>query len=305
MTVYERGYRAYTGTLEHGHPVLTIAAEGIRAARARLAFKVIAVIYLIWFVVCAFVLYIAVGTDLQGFGRMFGISTDVPGGFVLATLNVVLGMFYGFVAILTALLAVFVGSGLIADDLAAGALPLYLVRPMRGRDYVLGKALVIPGILAYAILLPGLFFYLLAAFWQPPGEAWSFLFSHLEIPARVFRHYLLAALIFSGLLLLLSSRTPRRGAVAVLAAAFLLAGMLINGIASSGLIEGHALRLLKLADLVGDTIIPIQIHAQATQPADRQDILAPEFGAFVVAVCLFTLGLVAAWRRTRSVEVIG
>ncbi|MEM7480490.1 MAG: hypothetical protein AAF481_04910 [Acidobacteriota bacterium] len=42
--------------------------------------------------------------------------------------------------ILAVILAAFVGPGLIAPDLAHGALPLYLARPFSRGDYVLGKA---------------------------------------------------------------------------------------------------------------------------------------------------------------------
>ena len=305
MTVFARGYRPYQGGFGRGHPALAIASEGIRWARSTVAFKRIAVLYLIWFVIWAFMLYLWVGTDLAQFGSRFGLEVATPQDYVLLVLNFVLSRFFGGVAVLTALLAIFVGAGLIADDLGSGALVLYLVRPIRGLDYVLGKALVIPGILAYAILLPGLFFYLLVSFWQPPGESWSFFFGHLEVPGRVLRHYLLACLIYDGLLLLLSSRTPRRGAVAVMAAAVVLGGVLINGVAAHDLVGDSAQQVLRLGDLVGDTVIPLEQAWQDVLPQARREMPPSEAAAFAIALLLFAVGFVSALRRARSVEVVG
>ena len=283
MTVFARGYRAYEGSYVRGHPALAIATEAMRWARSTKAFKRIAVFYLIWFVIWAFMLYLWVGTDLASFGERFGMALDTPQDYVLLVLKFVLSMFYGGVALLTALLAIFVGAGLIADDLAAGALPLYLVRPIRGRDYVTGKALVVPGILLYAIVLPGLFFYLLVSLWQPPGEAWSFFFGNLEVLGRIGRHYLLAAMTYSGILLFLSSRTSRRGAVAIMAAAVVLGGVMVSGLSEHDLVGPTAQRLLKLGDLVGSTVLPIQHAFQDLLPEGPTDVLPSEVGAFLVS----------------------
>ncbi len=58
MTVFARGYRPYEGDFVRGHPALAIATEGLRWARSTKAFKRIAIFYLIWFVICAFMLYL-------------------------------------------------------------------------------------------------------------------------------------------------------------------------------------------------------------------------------------------------------
>lgn len=303
MTVHARGYRAYAGRFGGLPAFLTIARSGLGIAWRRRSFRTIGVFYLVWLAILTFVLYAGVGTDLKWFFR--AQSANFQGSeFTVVILNEVLRTFYTGVSILTALLAIFVGAPLIADDLATGALPLHLVRPIRPLDYVLGKALVIPGILLATALAPGLFFYALVGLWQPPGETLSFLGAHLDVVGRVLEHYLVASAAYTGLVLLLSSRSARRGMVAVMAGTVLFTGVMLERVAANARVEGWLGDALGLANLPRDTIAMFIAHAWSWSRRARHAL--PDDDAIrILAVALLAVGLIAAWRRTRSVEVTG
>jgi len=289
------------------HPVLTIAGEGLRIALKRKAFKRIGIFYVIWFSMCTFFLYMVFGTHLGRFMEMFEKGLEgvegAPPDLAVVALDRILITFYSVVSLLTALLAIFIGAGLVADDLDAGALPLYLVRPIRPWMYVAGKALVLPGIFLVAIVLPGLLFYLIVGLWQPPGRSWSFLSGHLEVVVAILEHYVLATAAYTGLMLFLSSRTPRRPAAAVMGAVTIFGGVLLGHLARGAVVQGRLASIFLLADLPKSAVTPFLWRTRAaTKPVDWER-LASHPAILAVALAVLVLGLVATWRRLRSVEV--
>jgi len=79
------------------------------------------------------------------------------------------------------LLTALVGPGLIAPDLANNALPLYLARPIRKRDYIVGKLLVLVGMMSVLTWVPLLLLFALQSALQ--GPAW--LAANLRIAAGI------------------------------------------------------------------------------------------------------------------------
>lgn len=302
MTVYARGYRPYAGRLGGAPPALVVAAEGLRTAWRMKAFKGIGVLYLIWFTIWAFLLYMTIGAG-RGLMSSDMVRTIAAADLRLVALNEILSIFYTGVAYLTALLAVFVGAPLISDDLATSALPLYLVRPLRAVDYAIGKALVIPGILAIALLVPGFLFYALVGAWQPPGETFSFLAGHLEVPGRVVVHYLFAAVAYTGLILLLSSRTPRRTAAGVVAGVIFFGGAMLRGMSTELGVGGLLGDVLGLADLPRNTVSVFIRQSFSYRFDPDPDPLPNGLAVAVLAAVLCAIGVAAAWRRARTVEV--
>ena len=301
MTVHARGYRAHAGRFGASPAFLAIAGSSLQVAWRRPSFRRIGVLYLIWLAICAFVLYAAAGSDLEMFFNraVRGLTGESR---AVVVLNEVFRLFYSGTAFLTALLAIFVGAPLIADDLASGAIALYLVRPLRAFDYVLGKALVIPGVLAAALLLPGTIFYVLVGMWQPPGETGAFLQENLALLGRVVEHYLVATGLYTGLVLLLSSRTSRRVVVAVVAGGFLFAGVMLRIVAHEARLDGALGDVLRLLDLPRDTITVFLPHVWSFRRWSEP--LASATAIHVLAAALFLVGFLAAWRRARTVEVM-
>jgi ABC-type transport system involved in multi-copper enzyme maturation permease subunit len=304
VTVYARGYRPYAGGFRRGFPALTIFREAYRTALQTKIMRRLRVIYLCMLFGFAATLYALIGTQ-DWIGALAGPGARPPAKVSWDTLRTTVEVFYGIGLFLAALVAILAGAGLVSDDLKTRALPLYLVRPLRPFDYALGKALVVPAVLVFVVLLPGPLFLFLTALWQPPGQTWSFLRDHLDLAGACAQAFLLASAGYGGLMLLLSSRTPRRSAVIGLGAAFVFGGLLLHGMASRLVgATGEALRALAIPM---NAILPI---VRVTRPrhmrrADAQDMLADPTVATLVCLAFLVLGFVAVWRRARTVEVTG
>ncbi|MDJ0523319.1 MAG: hypothetical protein QNJ90_14710 [Planctomycetota bacterium] len=311
MAVYARGYRTYDGDFR-GPPVAwTIFREGVAQALRRKGFRWILNITAFILLATAGMIYIQVIVEKQ--------AQRLTGGMVRAQLMELDQIIHGFHAttmFLVSLGAVLVGSGLVADDLRTRALSLFLVRPIRPVDYMLGKALVLPALLIPLALLPGLVLWLLVGLWQPPGETWTFLQEHSDIAWNVTRFYLVGAAQLTGLLLLLSSRTPRRGLVIGLSAAILFGGPVLRAIGR--LVLGPIGTLLKSLDLPNNMLWSFtrdrrewQFEGQGgggrwggTTGEERWLQWQPDPTViYIVCFVLLAAGLYFTWRRARSVEV--
>lgn len=309
MAVYARGYRGYDGGFG-GPPVAwTIFREGLAAAWRRRGYRWILNITAFIVLATAGMIYIQVIVQNK--------VQEATRGMVQGQLIELDQIFHGFHStsiFLAALGAVLVGSGLIADDLRTRALALFLVRPIRPVDYMIGKALVLPALLIPLALLPGLLLWLLVGMWQPPGETWTFLQDNSHIAWRVVRFYLVLSAELTGLLLLLSSRTPRRGLVIGLAAAVLFGGTVLRAIGR--LVLGAVGEGLKSLDLMYNALLDFNVVRREWQFArgegqpwmkgrrERWEAWQPD-GDLILVVCVVLLaaGLFSVWRRARSVEV--
>ncbi|MHC5011838.1 MAG: hypothetical protein ACYTG6_12985 [Planctomycetota bacterium] len=265
MAVHARGYRAYTGGFRAPPAALAIAGEAYRTAVRSVAYRRIRIFFLVWFVIVAFLLYLQVGSEIAIFVQARLMSQVPEGEMQSFLLRSALRVFYVGVAILTALLSILVGAGLISNDLGSRALQLYLVRPVRPVDYVIGKALVLP----------------LVLFWMASAAS------------------------YTGIVLFLSSRSSRRTAVAVVAAAVILGGALLRIVSFTSRLEGPLAEGLRLAGIPQNTVTPFLRDIWPIRWPRGMNFL-PEISAIaVLSAALLILGLVSAWVRARSVEVTG
>ncbi len=156
MAVYKRTYRAYAGPLTSpAWRFLVLQRYALRAV-FRSRFLLIGYIACFWlpvFAACALYLNQNAGILAQvnqhpGFikvdGRFFLIFLQIQGG-------------------LAGLLTAFVGPSLIAPDLTNGGLPLYLSRPISRTEYILGKGMVLGGLIASITLIPALLLFAIQA----------------------------------------------------------------------------------------------------------------------------------------------
>lgn len=158
MAVYKRSYKGYSGALTPEWSRFWIIPRF--AWRTLLEQRFLTIFYVLCFFYplgCAFVIYL--NNNLGFLAQYMPVPKEgileVGGRFFLFYTNIQ-GM---FAFILTA----WIGPGLVSPDLANGGLPLYLCRPFSRFEYVLGKMLVIGGLLSQITWIPGLLLWTLQA----------------------------------------------------------------------------------------------------------------------------------------------
>ena len=156
MAVYKRTYKPYSGNLT---PVATrfwvlsrYALRGVFRSRALL------IAYIAYFIVPILALCMVYLNQNLTLLAQIGQKPN----FVKIDGN----WFFNFLtaqSIMAGLLTAFVGPSLIAPDLANGALPLYLSRPISRAEYILGKGMVLGSLIASVTLLPVLLIFTIHA----------------------------------------------------------------------------------------------------------------------------------------------
>jgi ABC-2 type transport system permease protein len=158
MAVYKRSYKAYTGHLTPRWSRMLVLPR--YAWRGMFKQRLVMILFVICFfypVGCALAIYLN--------SNMAFLSQYVPvpkGGF----LNIGNQFFFILTSVqctLGFLLTTFVGPGLVSPDLVNNALPLYFCRPLARWEYVVGKMLVILGLLSFITWIPGLMLFGLQA----------------------------------------------------------------------------------------------------------------------------------------------
>lgn len=146
MPIYEQTYRRYEarGPLRRLRS-WPITREALRLVLAKKAFLLLCGFAWVPFLVRVIQIYFVtrfsqVGAVAPVDGRLFG-------------------EFLNGQVVLTLLLTIFGGAGLIANDLRTGAILVYLSRPLTRRDYVLGKLGVLLALNLSITLAPGLLLY--------------------------------------------------------------------------------------------------------------------------------------------------
>jgi ABC-type transport system involved in multi-copper enzyme maturation permease subunit len=149
MPIHDLSYQHWTGEwTSHPYRWWVITRQGISLLARRKAFLILLFLSLIPFLVRCVMLYGAVVM-----GRMSFVRVDA--GFFKAFLSQQL--FFTFIV------AIYAGAGLIAHDLKANALQIYLSKAITRRDYLIGKLGVAVFFVALPTLVPGLLLFFLAA----------------------------------------------------------------------------------------------------------------------------------------------
>jgi ABC-2 type transport system permease protein len=178
VPVYDRRYRGWPG--ERRPPsglAWTLARYGLAEVFSRRLLLVLFVMACLPVVVCAALIYVANNLELLA---LLGIEDDDN-----RLANTLSGtLFFWFAAgqaNLAFLFASFAGPSMVGPDLAHGAMPLYLSRPMRRADYMLGKLAVLGTLLSAITWVPGL---LLVAL-QSALAGGDWLAAHARIPIGI------------------------------------------------------------------------------------------------------------------------
>ena len=153
MPIHTQNYRHWEGTLIPQHYMrwwVIAKAELKILAKRKIVRLIVAIPPVIYFLAHAILIYIAnlfESIDLpfeidQGFFQYFIFRMPALSGFLIA------------------LISIFGGAGLIADDLRSKALSLYLSKPISWYDYLIGKFIVVGTLLICMTLVPGLILFL-------------------------------------------------------------------------------------------------------------------------------------------------
>lgn len=209
MPISEQGYRHWPGTLvERRRPWAPITRLGIKLAFKRKFFKFVLGLSLLPALIFSAGVYISEKIEdfkfmIRGRNRLLTVDpayfkTYFTGDFLL------------FMMVMIMVLA---GAGLIADDLKHNSLQLYFARPLRKRDYLMGKMGVVSFFLLLQTLLPGLLFFLLKLVFS---GSFKFLTQYPGIPLAVVLDSLLLTAFFGLYTLVLSSLGRNRRFASIL-----------------------------------------------------------------------------------------
>jgi ABC-2 type transport system permease protein len=189
------------------------------------------------------------------------------------------------------LLALLVGPGLLSPDLANGALPLYLGRPLSRASYAVGKMTALVALLSAITWIPGLFLYL----FQSWLEGWSWFTANIRIAVAV----VAGAWIWIATITLLSLATSAIAKRKVIAQTFLLGVVVFGSVAGQAINvmfhtrAGFVFNLPELMHSVWEGLYQVPMEAQ---------IPAPVAWAALAAICGVSVAVVA--KRLRAYEVV-
>jgi ABC-type transport system involved in multi-copper enzyme maturation permease subunit len=277
--IHDQSYRRYQGERRPvGHAWRVIAADGIRRMLAKRAFMALLLVAWVPFIVRMVQLYI-VSNYPQASGvlpvnaEMFRDFLDQQGVFVF-------------------FMAIYAGSGLIANDRRANALQIYLSKPMLRMEYIGGKLLVLVSFLLFVTLLPSILLLLMQAAFA--GNI-SFISTNLFLIPAIVLASLVTVTVSSFTMLALSSLSKSSRFVALMytGAIFFTAAMF------------NALRVI-----TGSTRVAwISISSNLEQVNDVIFRKAPRFEVptvicVMVLAALVVLSISVLERRVRGVEVV-
>jgi len=216
MAVYKRGYQRYQGPLtSHAARVLAFPRFAWRRLLNQRLVLIALIVSLIWPLLCLGYIYLANNLDLLK--TMGGVAPvfKVDGQFFLVFMNVQ--------AVFATLLAALAGPGLVAPDLANGALPLYFSRPISRLDYAVARLAVLGGMLSLITWVPGLILVLM----QCGMAGWSWIRPNWSMAAGLLAGFVLWVLLVSMVALACSAYVRMRliAGGLVLGFFFVLAGM--------------------------------------------------------------------------------
>lgn len=276
----ERYRRREDGVDLRGGAWAVIATNGLRTLVRKRAF--------LFLMILAWIPVIVRGVQIWA-------AANVPGMSQIGLLAVTPRMFRDFLnqqEPLIFFITVYAGSGLIADDIRANALQLYLSRPITRTQYIAGKAAILMAVLASVTFVPAMLLLLLV-----PAFAGSmkFLTDNLSLVASISAYSVIQITLSVFLILALSSTSKSRWFVAIL-----YAGLAFFTHAVFGVIG---------AAVPGSSFSWVSIFANVRQVGDVLFRLPPRHdthplvSAAVIAIIVGISTLVLR-RRIRAIEVV-
>ena len=288
MSVYKHEYRAYGGTVTPAWTrILVVARYGFAEAWSSKITVGLFILCLIPPLIALFGIYLANNPLARALIAHGGPRTvGIDANFFLGVLQV-----QSWFALV---LASWIAPRLITFDLADDALPILLSHPISRVGYILGKYMVLFGMLSVVTWAPGL---LLFAYQSYSSESpWAG--SHLQIAGGLFVGAFLWITLLSILGLALSSLVKWRGVATaiIFAAVFVPAGI---GAIVSGVLRtkwGFLLNLPFMMSLLWQRLLGVEGSLFSQVSLDNEAIVT-----MLVLVCLLCAAILNARIRAREV----
>mgnify|MGYP001151623692 CR=1 FL=1 len=209
MTIRERGYAHWDGELEESKfSWWPIATYGVKLTFKKKFFK--SFFFFTFIPALAYLGGIYVSERLEDFHFM--IEESAP--FIQVNPAYFKSYFTNdFLLFIIVMIIIFAGAGLISDDIKYNALQLYFSRPLKKKDYFIGKASVIFFFMALITLIPGLIFLLTKIIFS---GSFKFVLSYPWLPFSTLGYSLILIVFFSFYSLSISSLSKNRRYVAVM-----------------------------------------------------------------------------------------
>lgn len=281
MPIHRERYRRREGGIDlRGRAWMVIAVNGLRILARRRAFLFLMILAWIPAIVRAVQIYAAANLPSVAQTGFLAITAR--------TFRDFMNQQEPFVFFIT----VYAGSGLIADDLRARALQLYLSRPVTRTQYLAGKAAILMAALLTVTWLPAMLLLFLVPIF---AGSMTFVVENLYLIPAISAYALIHVTVSTFMMLALSSLSNSRWFVAVMYAGLAFFTNALFGVIGAA-IEGTAFSWVSVfANIrqVGDVLFRMTPRFQ-TPPLVSAAVLVA-----IIAASAYVLS-----RRIRAVEVV-
>lgn len=219
---------------------------------------------------------------------------------VVGSVHTTFATFIGVQMVACAFLLAMVAAGLVAEDRRTGAMELYFSRPLRRRDYVLGKLLATALVPAATLVLPFLLLWILVVGMAPPNTAGPLL--GLLLPGLL--GAVVAAVVLTTTILGLSAVGERGRTVGVIyVVGMLVLSSLGNGLSDEGQAWAGYLSPLRNVQTLSDAVLDAGGTGLLLSMLTSRPETNPS--ALVATACLLALAaaglFLLLWRVRREV----
>ncbi len=278
MPIHDQSYRRYQGERHRaGVAWIVIARAGIRGMVARRRFLALLAFAWVPFLVRAVQIYLAANFPQAA---LLDLSAATYREFLDQQ-----GLFVFFVTI-------YVGAGLVASDVRAHALQVYLSKPLTRTEYIVGKLAILMAFLLLVTWMPGVMLLAVHVLFEGSLE---FVRANLFLLPAITLFSFVQVLLASFTMLALSSLSSSSRYVAVLYAGAVLFTDAISGVL--GLITG------------GTRVAWVSFPANLAQLGDVMFRLPPRYESpwivsLVVVLALIAVSISVLEKRVRAVEIV-
>lgn len=278
MPIHDQSYRHWEGTFKpHTFRWWVITREGLKIILRHKMF-------LLFIMAPPTISFLVFGTIIYGvnaYGKLFNLDIINPSFFY---------RFFMQQTFFIAVICIFGGSGLIANDLKNNALQLYLSKPLTRLDYLAGKLAIVMALMGMVTIAPGIILFIENALLS---EGLTYFKENLWLLGAIILFSFIIMLTTGFLVLALSSITKNNRYAAISFAVILIGTPIFSGILTEalGIKSGAFISYWSNLDILGRELFGMPSRHHWYWPT---------------LIVLIIIGL-CAWimnRRVKGVEII-